>query len=155
MRISFGKGWGCSYKRPDVTRCPCWLEVLFRPQRWQQFDKIMYGGNVIRYHSKVLGLDIPTPVTSTVAALQPASYGDQMANPKHMCFDKVAKAPLIVEAVTSSLVGSKRKWANDFEYHRVKCRLTMHTVQGTLVRLIRSLLEHSSSLVGLTNRWSC
>ncbi|XP_061390327.1 uncharacterized protein LOC133325618 [Musca vetustissima] len=33
MRISFGKGWGFSYKRPDVTRCPCWLEVLFRPQR--------------------------------------------------------------------------------------------------------------------------
>ncbi|XP_005182029.2 mothers against decapentaplegic homolog 6 [Musca domestica] len=33
MRISFGKGWGFSYKRPDITRCPCWLEVLFRPQR--------------------------------------------------------------------------------------------------------------------------
>ncbi|XP_073816089.1 daughters against dpp [Musca autumnalis] len=33
MRISFGKGWGFSYKRPDVTRCPCWLEILFRPQR--------------------------------------------------------------------------------------------------------------------------
>ncbi|XP_075148035.1 daughters against dpp [Haematobia irritans] len=33
MRISFAKGWGFSYKRPDVTRCPCWLEVLFRPQR--------------------------------------------------------------------------------------------------------------------------
>uniref|UniRef100_A0A1B0AWL0 Mothers against decapentaplegic homolog n=1 Tax=Glossina palpalis gambiensis TaxID=67801 RepID=A0A1B0AWL0_9MUSC len=33
MRISFGKGWGYSYKRPDITRCPCWLEVLFTPQR--------------------------------------------------------------------------------------------------------------------------
>ncbi|XP_065371095.1 uncharacterized protein Dad [Calliphora vicina] len=33
MRISFGKGWGCSYKRPDITLCPCWLEVLFKPQR--------------------------------------------------------------------------------------------------------------------------
>lgn len=35
MRISFGKGWGCFYKRPDITRCPCWLEVLFKHQRWQ------------------------------------------------------------------------------------------------------------------------
>lgn len=35
MRISFGKGWGCNYKRPDITLCPCWLEVLFKPQRWQ------------------------------------------------------------------------------------------------------------------------
>ncbi|KAI8119534.1 hypothetical protein FF38_01976 [Lucilia cuprina] len=33
MRISFGKGWGCYYKRPDITLCPCWLEVLFKPQR--------------------------------------------------------------------------------------------------------------------------
>ncbi|XP_059220146.1 mothers against decapentaplegic homolog 6 [Stomoxys calcitrans] len=33
MRISFAKGWGCTYKRPDVTLCPCWLEVLFRQQR--------------------------------------------------------------------------------------------------------------------------
>lgn len=35
MRISFGKGWGYAYKRPDITCCPCWLEVLFTPQRWQ------------------------------------------------------------------------------------------------------------------------
>ncbi|KAM7362988.1 daughters against dpp isoform 1-T4 [Cochliomyia hominivorax] len=33
MRISFGKGWGYFYKRPDITLCPCWLEVLFKPQR--------------------------------------------------------------------------------------------------------------------------
>ncbi|EDV93851.1 GH19558 [Drosophila grimshawi] len=29
MKISFEKGWGNKYKRPDIMGCPCWLEVHF------------------------------------------------------------------------------------------------------------------------------
>lgn len=33
VRISFAKGWGPNYSRPEVTACPCWLEVLLAPCR--------------------------------------------------------------------------------------------------------------------------
>ncbi|BFF91667.1 mothers against decapentaplegic homolog 6 [Drosophila madeirensis] len=29
MKISFVKGWGHTYKRQEITCCPCWLEVHF------------------------------------------------------------------------------------------------------------------------------
>eukprot|EP00096_Caligus_rogercresseyi_P015812 TRINITY_DN828_c1_g1_i1.p1 TRINITY_DN828_c1_g1~~TRINITY_DN828_c1_g1_i1.p1 ORF type:complete len:337 (-),score=93.45 TRINITY_DN828_c1_g1_i1:376-1386(-) len=28
VRVSFAKGWGTNYKRPNVTNCPCWLEIM-------------------------------------------------------------------------------------------------------------------------------
>lgn len=34
VRISFAKGWGPNYHRPEVISCPCWLEVLLSPCRW-------------------------------------------------------------------------------------------------------------------------
>lgn len=33
VRISFAKGWGRGYSRPDIIACPCWLEVLLAPCR--------------------------------------------------------------------------------------------------------------------------
>ncbi|XP_063704808.1 mothers against decapentaplegic homolog 7 [Culicoides brevitarsis] len=33
FRISFAKGWGQNYSRQDVTRCPCWLQVMLSPSR--------------------------------------------------------------------------------------------------------------------------
>jgi len=33
VNVSFGKGWGEGFKRPDVTACPCWLQIcLPRPR---------------------------------------------------------------------------------------------------------------------------
>jgi len=34
VRVSFVKGWGCpQYKRATILSCPCWLEILFVPDR--------------------------------------------------------------------------------------------------------------------------
>lgn len=132
MRISFGKGWGGSYKRPDITLCPCWLEVLFKPQRWQVFQL--------------------TPSVDCFPL-------DLTARHKRQAITSKSKSSaILIELINNSkrqqqqqrVVAEEtktrqRKWSSsrfmDHGHHCYQCKL-MRKLQTTLVRLIKGLLAN-------------
>lgn len=158
MSISFGKGWGYSYKRPDVTRCPCWLEVLFRPRRWHQFELLSCSSKFILYQQK--SMDLATMAISPTT-LTPPPPPRSPPTPQYMrstldlyglgIKTKVAMEKYLVGVSHNNSYSSSKnndqknmKWSNSFNGHNEhSCSRLMHTFQRTLVRLIKSLLDHS------------
>lgn len=140
MRISFGKGWGCFYKRPDITRCPCWLEVLFKPQRWQALQ-LANGGKSISLE-KAARTDTKTRQAVT-SKNKSAIMIEILKTAKLQQRYRVSKDDDDCHRIIETKA-RKKKWSSSIligHMHSMhQCKLFKLKLQSTLVRLIKNIL---------------